>query len=151
MTVRTIFNDDPTKFKFDEVKNTLAKEWNEEPESIDNDDVWDRIYNEIDWTFDDEFNNLDIKTENDIIAIASMGLWNGRRSGYKLLNRRNLNEIMICGNEDYNHLYYDGFKNKKTGKVIEENLSYYIELLKNNSNYELVSDKPKEEKNKETK
>ena len=47
MTVRTIFNDDPTKFKFDEVKNTLAKEWNEEPESIDNDDVWDRIYNEI--------------------------------------------------------------------------------------------------------
>lgn len=43
------------------------------------------------------------------------------------------------------------FKNKKTGKVIKENLSYYIELLKNNSNYELVSDKPKEEKNKETK
>lgn len=109
MTVRTIFNDDPTKFKFDEVKNTLAKEWNEEPESIDNDDVWDRIYNEIDWTFDDEFNNLDIKTENDIIAIANMGLWYGKRTGYKLLSRRNLNEIMCCGGEDYNHLYYDGF------------------------------------------
>ena len=43
------------------------------------------------------------------------------------------------------------FKNKKTGKVIEENLNYYIELLKNNPNYELVSDKPKEERIKETK
>lgn len=43
------------------------------------------------------------------------------------------------------------FKNKKTGKVIEENLNYYIELLKNNPNYELVSDKSKEEKIKETK
>ena len=43
------------------------------------------------------------------------------------------------------------FKNKKTGKVIEENLNYYIELLKNNPNYELVSGKSKEEKTKETK
>ena len=32
-----------------------------------------------------------------------------KRTGYKLLSRRNLNEIMCCGNEDYNHLYYDGF------------------------------------------
>lgn len=109
MTVKTIFNDDPTNFKFDEIKNTLAEEWDDEFEDIDDNDVWNRIYNEINWSYDDELYNLDIDTEGDIIAIASMDLWNGIRTGYKLLNRRNLNEIMSCGNEDYNHLYYDGF------------------------------------------
>lgn len=109
MTIKTIFNDNPTEYDFDEVKNTLAEEWDKEPENIDNDDVGNRISNEIDWNFDDEYRNLNIETENDIIAIASMGLWNGRRTGYKLLNRKNLNEIMSCGSKDYNHLYYDGF------------------------------------------
>ena len=109
MTVRTIFNDDPTDFEFDEVMNTLAEEWNEELVNIDDKDVWDRVYSEIDWSFEDELNNLDVETEGDIIAIANMGLWNGRRTGYKLLNRRNLSEILSCGNEGYNHLYYDGF------------------------------------------
>lgn len=79
MTIRTIFNDDPTEFGFDEVTNTLAEERNEEPVNIDDKDVWDRIYSEIDWSFDDEYRNLNIETENDIIAVASMGLWNGRK------------------------------------------------------------------------
>lgn len=124
MTVKTIFDDDPTEFGFDEVTNTLAEERNEEPVNIDDKDVWDRIYSEIDWSFDDEYRNLNIETENDIIAVASMGLWNGRRTGYKLLNRRNLSEIMSCGNEDYNHLYYDGFNVYK--KAIHHDGTNYI-------------------------
>lgn len=47
------------------------------------------------------------------------------------------------------------FKNKKTGAVIEENLNFYVEKLRNNSNFEeiKVEDKnvPKNNKNnKET-
>lgn len=34
------------------------------------------------------------------------------------------------------------FKHKKTGKVIEENLLYYVEKLRNNSNYKEIEDKP---------
>ena len=124
MAVKTIFNDDPTEFGFDEVKNTLAEEWDDEPENVNDNEVWDRIYCEIDRSFDDELSNLDVKTEGDIIAIASMGLWNGRRTGYKLLSRRNLNEIMSCGNEDYNHLYYDGLNVHK--KAIHHDGTNYI-------------------------
>ena len=47
------------------------------------------------------------------------------------------------------------FKNKKTKKVIEENLNFYIEKLRNNSNFEEViekkEDKPKEEVKNEVK
>ena len=46
------------------------------------------------------------------------------RTGYKLLNRRNLSEIMSCGNEDYNHLYYDGFNVYK--KAIHHDGTNYI-------------------------
>ena len=38
-----------------------------------------------------------------------MGLWNGRCSGYAILDKNNLKEILYCGNKDFNHLYYDGF------------------------------------------
>lgn len=109
MTIKTIINDDPTKFRFDEIKSTLAEEWDEDPENIDDNDVWDRVYNEIDWSYNDELLNLNVDTEGEIIAIASMGLWNGRCSGYAILDKNNLKEILYCGNKDFNHLYYDGF------------------------------------------
>lgn len=36
------------------------------------------------------------------------------------------------------------FKNKKTGKVVEENLLYYVEKMRNNSNYkEIIEKQPK--------
>lgn len=44
------------------------------------------------------------------------------------------------------------FKNKKTGKVIEENLLYYVNKYRNSSNYEEVVDKKQTkpvQKNKE--
>lgn len=45
------------------------------------------------------------------------------------------------------------FKNKKTGLVVEENLNFYINKLRNNSNFEEIKGKetkPKEKiKNKE--
>lgn len=109
MTIRTIINDDPTEFDFDKVKNTLAKKWGDKPENIDDNDVWEYISNDIDRSYDEESLNLNINTDGDIITIADIDLWNGRCSGYKILDKNNLKEILYYGNEDYNHLYYDGF------------------------------------------
>lgn len=109
MTVRTIINDDPTEHDFDDMKRVMIEEYDYEDESISDEDVWGRIDNDIEYSYNEALCDLDIKTEGDIIAIASMGLWNGRRTGYKILDKNNLKEILYCGNEDYNHLYYDGF------------------------------------------
>lgn len=43
---------------------------------------------------DDERANLNIPTEGRIILIANVGLWNGRRMGYKLLNDHNINACL---------------------------------------------------------
>lgn len=40
--------------------------------------------------FDDEHCNLNLPTEGRIIEIAEVGLWNGRRMGYNLLNEHNI-------------------------------------------------------------
>lgn len=109
MTIRTIINDNPAEYDFNEVKDTLAEELNKERENIDNNDVWEYIYNDIEYSYDEGLRDLNVDTEGEIIAIASMGLWNGRCSGYAILDKNNLKEILYCGNEDYNHLYYDGF------------------------------------------
>jgi hypothetical protein len=64
--------------------------------------------------FDDELGNLNgIHTEEPIIAIADMGLWNGRRQGYKVCGT-SLSSILTVGNNDDIHLYYDGFNVRKT-------------------------------------
>lgn len=55
--------------------------------------ITDEIYFRIDQWFDDERLNLSKKLDGRIIAIASMGLWNGRKSGYKMLGN-NLNEVL---------------------------------------------------------
>lgn len=40
--------------------------------------------------FDDEKCNLNLPTKGRIIEIADIGLWNGRRMGYSLLNEHNI-------------------------------------------------------------
>lgn len=109
MTIKTIINDDLAEYDFNEVKDTLAEELNKERENIDNNDVWEYIYNDIEYSYDEGLRDLNVDTEGEIIAIASMGLWNGRCSGYAILDKNNLKEILYCGNKDFNHLYYDGF------------------------------------------
>lgn len=43
---------------------------------------------------DDERMNLDIEVSQSIIAIADLGLWNGRHSGYQELNSRNIKDCL---------------------------------------------------------
>lgn len=116
MTIRTIINDNPAEYDFNEVKDTLAEELNKERENIDNNDVWEYIYNDIEYSYNEGLRDLNVDTEGEIIAIASMGLWNGRCSGYAILDKNNLKEILYCGNKDFNHLYYDGFNVYKKSK-----------------------------------
>ena len=51
------------------------------------------IYDEIESWYEFEKINLDIQLDNDVIAIADLGLWNGRVSAYEILGN-NLNNIL---------------------------------------------------------
>jgi hypothetical protein len=77
-------------------------------ENITEEKITDEVYFQIDQYFDDERLNLDKKLDGRILCIADMGLWNGRRSGYKILGN-NLNEVLTCGiGCDEKEVYCDG-------------------------------------------
>lgn len=52
------------------------------------------------------FEDLDKETECKIIAIANLGLWNGRRKSYKIMNS-NLNSVLDACGGDYLKVYAD--------------------------------------------
>lgn len=73
----------------------------------------DEINEEInDWQsmdYDDQYRyNLNKELDGKIIAIADIGLWNGRRSGYKIMGY-NLNNILDSFSCDYIKVYADRY------------------------------------------
>lgn len=67
----------------------------------------DEIIN-LNWDYlEDERYNLNIPLNNPVIAIADLGLWNGRKQGYKIFTN-NLNEILFS-DCDYCKWYSDGY------------------------------------------
>lgn len=82
----------------------------DEDKITDEDDyaVTERLYDDISMNYDDEKLNLSKKLPNNIIAIADMGFWDGRRTGGKIL-RNNLNEVLYYGSCDDLHVYVDRY------------------------------------------
>lgn len=80
-------------------------EWDEDPDDYD---IYEYMVEINGMYLDDERMNLDIEVSQPIIAIADLGLWNGRFSGYKELNSANikdcLNGFSSC---DYHEWYVD--------------------------------------------
>ena len=65
-----------------------ANEWDEDTENEDN--LQSFISEELERNFDDERANLNIPLDGRVIAIADLGLWNGRKQGYRIL-KENVN------------------------------------------------------------
>lgn len=114
MTKRIIWSN--RDIDFDDWKESLIqyqKENNyEDPEDVSDDDVWSFIHESLDNYLDDERANLNVATDGRILAIADLGLWNGRRQGYRILGT-NVSDIFKIG-EDYNEYYSDGYNIKAT-------------------------------------
>lgn len=60
-----------------------------------------------DWYLN-EFENLDKELQGRVIAIANLGLWNGRRKSYKIMNS-NLNSVLNACGGDYLKVYADRY------------------------------------------
>lgn len=72
------------------------------------------VENELEARYSDEENNLSIPC-GQIIAIADLGTWRGRISGYKLSNKHNLNVIFaMLGDGDDVEIYVEGNDVKAT-------------------------------------
>lgn len=61
---------------------------------------------------EDERQNLNIPTNGRILMIADLGLWDGRRSGYKIIDKRNINAILTNNPNGEVEYYSDGWNIK---------------------------------------
>lgn len=76
----------------------------------------------IDNYLSDERMNLDKRIDGVVIAFADLGLWNGRRQGYKILGH-NGNGIFNVS-EDDNEWYGDGFNIR--GRLSHHDGTHYV-------------------------
>ena len=101
-------------YSLDELKELEAdtKEFlkeNYSDEDITDADILDEIYHNEEITFEDELTNLNKELDGRVLAIASMGLWDGRVTGYKILSN-NLNEVVKSSiGCDEKHVYCDRY------------------------------------------
>ena len=88
----------------------LEEEYSEDyPDGVDDARVTDEVYDRIDMEFEDEQSNLFKILDGRIICIADMGLWSGRRTGYKILGN-NLNEVLTSSiGCDEKEVYCDAY------------------------------------------
>lgn len=85
------------------------------------------VYNWMEETnalyLDDERANLNKQLDGDILIIGDLGLWNGRRNGYKIA-RANLNAIFDIS-DDLMEIYADGREIRATG-CHHDGSNYYL-------------------------
>ncbi len=95
-------------------------DWIEEYQPTD-DQKYERMYDDLNFFIDDERANLDISC-NKIIVIANLGLWHGRRQGYKIIDG-NVKNILYT-DCDYAKWYAD--EKDIRGKFIHHDGTNYV-------------------------
>ena len=89
--------------------------------------------------YDDEKINLNKILDGNIICIANLGLWNGKKSGYKILSD-NLNNIFdVC--EDYNEFFIDNYDVKAKCTHHDGTNYYTFREIKQDVNIDILTDK----------
>lgn len=88
-------------------------------------DVIQAMYEDNDLRLDDERRNLDIPTRNPIVVIADLGLWNGRRVSYSVLDVRNVNAIFSTGQGDFTTFFADAY-NVQCQDIHHDGTNYYV-------------------------
>ena len=108
----------------------------------DEKDLWTYIQDTLAIYLEDEHTNLN-KSCGQIIAIADLGFWDGRRSAYQILNGGKVNAIfnVLDGNYDYFKFYCDRYDVK--AELHHHDGVHYITFreIKPNTNIESLKDK----------
>ena len=80
-----------------------------------------------DMYFEDEKCNLDIPTEGRIIEIADVGLWDGRRMGYNLLNEHNIKACLNFKRDcEYAEWWVDSHNNLRSKQIHHDGTNYIL-------------------------
>lgn len=91
---------------WNDIKESLIEQ-NEEfggEKQVDDCKVWEYYYEDLDMYFEDLKEEVLYMGIGKVLMIADLGLWNGRKRGYKIINSSN----MFYSESDYIEIYADG-------------------------------------------
>lgn len=74
---------------------------------------------------DDERNNLDIQLSQPILVIADLGLWYGRRMGYKEIKSGNIRDCLYS-DTDYSTWYVDHLGDLRCDAIHHDGTNHYL-------------------------
>ena len=137
---RVIFDSEPN---YEDAKQYLIErrlEDGEPTDDISDEDIYDEANFEVEMNFDDETVNLNKTLNGRVLCIASLGLWNGRRTGYKIC-KDNLNEVMYQAQGDYYRVTYNG-NDIVARDCHHDGTNYYtFRELREDTDYEILLNK----------
>lgn len=73
----------------------------------------------------DERLNLDVRLSQPIIVIGDLGLWNGRRSGYKMIDSGNIKDCLFS-DTDYTEWFVDKYGDLRADAVHHDGTNHYL-------------------------
>ena len=122
----------------EDYQDFLSEEY---PEITDENEQMEFIEELNNLYLDDERENLDIQLNNPILVIADLGLWNGRKSGYRIIESGNIQDILSGNNCDYCKWYVDGYNVKFTGHHHDGTNYYIYREVKDMDKIDILTDK----------
>lgn len=115
-------------------------EYNGFDERHDNDDDLYKWMTETNDSYlDDERYNLNKEVDGRILIIADLGLWNGRKPGYKIIESRNIKNI-LSSQCDYVEWYGDGYNIRCTASHHDGTNHYLYRIIREDRNIDNLLD-----------
>lgn len=90
----------------------------DEIDDVEDDQIWDVAYREVEIDLEAEQTNLSVETDGKLILIGTLQRWNGPASAYKELKTRNIGEAIVEA--------MSAFGGDNTFEIYEEDGGIYI-------------------------
>lgn len=103
------------------------------------DDLYDYMIETNDMYLDDERMNLNKVVEGRILVIADLGLWDGRKSAYKIVGSGNIKDILGF-TYDYAEFYGDGYNIRGTEMHHDGTNHYLYRVIREERNIQNLLD-----------
>lgn len=117
----------------DDYKEYLEINELDDADPNDEDAIYEWMNETNDMYFNDEYMNLNKKIDGRILVIADLGLWDGRKQGYKILGD-NVHDILYSGTYDYTEWYGDGYNIRCTTHHHDGTNHYLYRVIREDRN-----------------
>lgn len=106
---------------FDDWKEDLQNEY----PNLSEDELYCKMYDLNNEYLEDERVNLNIQLNESIIIIADIGRWNGRFSGYKVIDSGNIKDCLYS-DSDYANWYVDKYGDLRSEQSHHDGTNYLL-------------------------